>query len=128
MITGIPEFELGERDAHDLASKYAVVAEFYPAFKIDPKVAALLALCGSVGGVYGSRIISYRARVSMERAARPRGGIMPPTSPPQPSTETAPPPAQPQTVAAEVRTGEIAGIGKVEFPPDHPMVQGHKRH
>lgn len=128
IATGIPEMEIDAADAKSIALAYADVAEFYPAFKIEPKFAAILTLCGAVGGVYGTRIISYRMRVSAERAARPRGGIMPPTAPPQPSAETAPPPVQSQAVAAELRTGEIPGIGKVEFPPDHPQVQGHKRH
>ena len=31
-------------------------------------------------------------------------------------------------VPSDVRTGEIPGLGKIEFPEDHELVRGNRKH
>lgn len=134
--TGVPEFEISQDEAHAIAEAYAEVCKHYEVFNIDPKHAAIVNFGSTVSIVYGSRFISWRARQTPRRA-RPTPQPEQQTAPfvpPQPVTaeqvngipidpRTAPPPKP----TAEIRTGEIPGVGSIVFGEDHPLVSGTKQ-
>lgn len=70
-ITKVPELELDEREAKDIANAIAGVSEQYM-LTIDPKKAAWIDLARVVGVVYGPRGVSYYMRKKAEAAARPQ--------------------------------------------------------
>lgn len=122
----IPELELEQGEAREIAKAYADVAEHYSFLKIDPKFAAVANLCAAVSITYGSRITAYRLRMANERALRRAQS-------PQTAPFVEPTPAAPAAnngarramqTDATLRTGHVEGVGDVEFPPDHPLVKG----
>jgi hypothetical protein len=136
--TRASEFELDQQEARAIAEAYTEAAKHYPALNIDPKHAAIMNLGSTLSIVYGSRIIAYRARKSLERAQRRTNSGAPPVAP---QARPAAPQEQPAAVhvetingipvpppmpTAEIRTGEIAGVGNIVFPADHPLVSGRK--
>lgn len=128
----------GKSEAGFLAQSIVDVARHYNVGVLDQKTVDWLNLLQALGLVYGTRLFAMRAMRPARKAA--------PAAPPFP----APPPAQhhPQAQATsdgippfgrditqerpapasetEVRTGEIPGVGKVEFPADHPLATGRK--
>ena len=124
-----------QQEAHDIAKAYADVAEYYPVMKMPGHVAAIVNLSTIIGVNYGARFMSVRLRKSMKR--REAAQTAPQAASPvrqQPTTMQVPqnpatPPNQMNgskqekpTVTREMRTGEIPGIGAIEFPPDHPLI------
>ncbi len=80
-ITKCPEFEMEQEEAKKLADAAASVASHYD-LTIDPKHAAWAKLYGTIGVIYGTRLIAIRARKKMERAdkvkpAAPEAGAEP---------------------------------------------------
>lgn len=136
-MTSVPELALdteekifdGKAEATYLAESIKAVTDHYKVEIFDDKTIAwfMLAQCTMV--VYAPRFYAWRER---SRAAR-RGAPTPPVVRSQEAatvvrTEQAP---QRSNGAAPVpdpamRRGEVAGIGTVEFPPDHPMMGGPK--
>jgi len=130
-LTGIPEFDLSQKEAHDIGAAYADVAKYYPAVALDPAHAAVMNLGSQVSIAIGARIVLYKMRTANERRERARQGAsmgQPATmTPPPPNINGAPTEMRPREPAKDVRTGEIPGVGTIEFPPDHPLMGG-KRH
>jgi hypothetical protein len=133
------ELSLDKEEARLLAQSYADVAEHYPVLNFDPKYAALANFAGTISLVYGSKIAAFR----MRRAFAPRGSVRQqpmPQAPRQPQQTPVPDGAQFMTpeingvdqnapnakreVPAEAKTSIIPGVGTVQFPDDHPMING----
>lgn len=68
--TKIQEAEITTDEAHRLALSIQHVSTYYPV-AIDPKTQAWIALIMCAGGIYGSRAISYVARMNAEKNAAP---------------------------------------------------------
>lgn len=127
----IPEFEMDQAEASEIAKAYADVAEYYPVLKMSGETAALVNFASIVGVNYGARFMAFKMRRSLEkRAARsqPQQAPMPqdvqmPVGPPRVPNAA---PATKPTVTNDVRTGEIPGVGAIEFPQDHPLMGGKK--
>jgi hypothetical protein len=135
--TKAPEWELGPEEARAIAEAYTEAAKHYPSLNIDPKHAAVVNLGTTLSIVYGSRIAAFRMRKNIERGAR-RGNIAQPVIIPQPAPEPAsgmraeqvngaPVEQAAPVMTQEIRTGEIAGVGNIVFPSDHPLVSGRKQ-
>src|SRR5215469_4001946 len=120
----IPEMEMPPDEAHEIASAYCGVAEYYPIMRLPDETVALITFASVVSLSYGTRFAAWRMRMMMQQPA------------PRPPPQAAPPPTQPPparnghdktaTSSAAIRTGEVPGVGNVEFPPDHPLVRGNK--
>lgn len=131
-LTGIQEFDLTSQEAREIASAYADVAKHYPAVAIDPKHQAVVNLISAVSIPVGARIVMYKMRKAQERRERaaqagqtPRPASM--TPPPSNNPQGEPPDTRPP-VTKELRTGEIPGVGTIEFPPEHPLMGGKRHH
>lgn len=125
----VPEAELSSSEAHELASAYADVAQYYPILRLPDKWAAIINFGTQVAMVYGSRFAAWRIRMLTTPQPTPRERTeqtlkqvfeVPPNPNPGTNGATRRPPA------ADVRTGEVPGVGNVEFPPDHPLIKGNK--
>jgi len=135
LVTGAQEFALSNEEARELAKAYADVAKYYPSLTLDNRYSAIATLGAQVSIIYGSRIMAYRMRVASQNKARgtqQRATQPAPAQQPVPATEmngvAAPPPAKTEPVSKELRTGEIPGVGSIEFSPDHPLVGGRRQH
>lgn len=141
--TGIEELDL-EGDAHNIAKAYADVALYYPILALDPKIAAIANLGSTVAIVAGAKWATYKLRKHNEHGSRVSQHRAAPafaeTATARQADNT--PPVQqmngaingvdlnkpaPRDVPPDIRTGEIPGVGRIEFGPDHPLV-GVKRH
>jgi hypothetical protein len=132
--TQVPEFGMSPVEAHNIAEAWAEAAKHYPVLNLDPKVAAIINLGTTISIVYGSRITAFKIRKSIERAQRRPIQPAPPTNQPTPVQHAGmmqeqvnghiPEPPKPPVATREIRTGEIPGVGNIEFPPDHPLVKG----
>lgn len=131
--TGIPEMEMSKEEAAQIAEAYGDVCKHYPQWALPSHHAAVVNLGTTLSIVYGSRIVSWRARQGTPRARRPepapaQAGVAP--HPAQATTQEMMngipvPPEQPAPVMTqEIRTGEIAGVGSIVFGEDHPLVSG----
>lgn len=60
MFTGIPVLQLADKEAQDLAEAIAAVAAEYELPLMSPRTVAWLNLVGTVGLVYGVRVIAYK--------------------------------------------------------------------
>ena len=150
----IPEFEMSKEEAHQISEAWAETAKYYPVLNFDPAVAAPINLATTLCIVYGSRIAAFKIRKNAEHAqARqriPQNNPAPlTTNPPTPAPQQHPPPGVTQqdidrmpmppaptfmngsgkekSAPRDIRTGIIAGVGAIEFPPDHPLVSGRKQ-
>ena len=130
--TGVQEFELSQEEAHEVAKAYSAVATFYPAFALDPKIAAIVNLGTTVSIVYGTRITSWRMRRAAEKSRGPHpsardipGSSRAAASPPADQMNGSKPDV-PRDVPREVRVGQIPGVGEIEFPADDPMITGRR--
>lgn len=122
-----PEFGMDKDDCRELAKAIADVNRHYQIKLLDQKTADWFHLIQLVAVAYGTRIIAISGRRRRENKAppmpRPQNGPIAgtPAAPVAPRnldlTET-----QLNGVSArEIRTGEIPGVGKIEFPSDHPF-------
>lgn len=129
----VPELELDEGEARELAKAYADVAAFYPALRMAGNVTAMINLGSVVAIVYGSRISAYKMRRNSERSQRrpqtQNHNVSEALSarPPEQGNGAAPA-EKPRVVPDEARKGEIPGVGTIEFPSDHPLMGGRKPH
>lgn len=122
---------MDNEEAREISRAYADVAEYYPAMKLSGETAALMNFIGVLGMSYGSRVMLYRMRRKEERKSSPKE---PPQSSkpapihttPVPENSFGPAPETKPPVTQEMRTGEIAGVGHIEFPPDHPLMGGRR--
>lgn len=132
MVVG-PEFHLHPGEAPEMAQAILDVAKHYPVRGLDDKMIAWFNLSQIVVIGYGSRIMAVRARHAAERGKMVRPQQAPPTMAPSPSARAGVQeangvvqpemkPAQP--LPADARTGEIAGVGNIEFPEGHPLFAG----
>lgn len=135
-----PELDLDRDEAKQLAAAYADVAEYYPVLNFDPKYAALANFAGVVSIVYGSRVAAWRMRRMMTPQQRSRPGHLTPAAPQRAQQQTPVPDNtfvtpqvngvdvtaqdQKRDVPLEARKSLIPGVGEIEFPTDHPMVNG----
>lgn len=113
----------GKTEAEFLAMSIKDVADHYGNGLLDKKTLDWCNLIQCLAIVYGGRIYAIRATPRVPRAPKPdlahRVG-------PAPVHHTPSPPAnsfEPQRMNGEsdLGTGEIAGIGAVEFPDGHPL-------
>ena len=116
----------GKTEAEFLATSVADVARHYNPKVFDQKTADWFNLLQCLAFVYGPRI--YNARADRRaNAAKPINNVAPRTGPrpvdPMPAANkaanghTTPIPAN-EFAAKDVLTGEIPGVGNVEFPAD----------
>lgn len=123
-----PELAIGEDDAKELASSIHAVNRHYNVRMFDEKTQDWLNLIMVAGAMYGGRIVAIRDRKRAARTARP---VMPRAQSENPVPGNAAPPpfaAAPVTerpLEKNLRVGEIAGLGVIEFPPDHPLARRH---
>lgn len=119
-----------ETEAREISKAYADVAEYYPSMKMNGETAAVLNFVAIVSVNYGARFMAYRLRTKAERAKQVSGRETPIHStpvPPPPTFTTQPSPApmtEKPVMTKEVRTGEIPGVGSIEFPANHPLMGG----
>lgn len=134
LVTGAQEFALSNDEARELAKAYADVAKYYPSLTLDNRYSAIATLGAQVSIIYGSRIMAYRMRLASEKRSQ---GTQQRASQPAPAQQPVPveqmngvatPPAKAEPVSKELRTGEIPGVGNIEFPPDHPLMGGRRQH
>jgi hypothetical protein len=128
MVTNIPELGMNRDEAAQIAKAYRDAAEYYPILALDPKIAATLNLGTTVAIVYGSKILAYRMRQSMNTAPSAVQQTTPlramPTTPSGPINGVDTNAERPKDIPKELRTGIIPGIGAIEFPPGHDFGSG----
>lgn len=140
------EFALDHSEAADLAKAYTDLAEHYPALVLPAKASAIVNFGQAVTAIYGSRLFAFRLRMRMERnqsraptptraaqpVQQPAGATPGPNGPVTLQPEPGAPPdmnGAPQgDVPSDIRTGEIPGVGHIEFPPDHPLFKRAQTH
>lgn len=122
--------ENGRSEAGDLASAIKAVADHYEIKYLDQKTVDHINLCQVLAAVYGGRLLAIRA---MNKAARAPAKVATPPRTPTPSPVKLGPdqvngaraPEGPITeMGRKIFEGTIAGVGSVEFPPDHPLRSG----
>lgn len=72
-FTNIPEIEMEQKEAEEIAKAAAEVAKHYPALDMAPKAVDWANLIICVGTAYGSRYAAYRMRLKAETSAPPHG-------------------------------------------------------
>lgn len=135
-----PEMELDAQESKELAGALEELNRLYPQEWLSEKTAAWINLAQVTGAIYGTRLFAIRLRMQGERYAA-RVNAPPPlhASPVNPTPETTRPvPPENingfgnQEVAPKappgMQEGEIAGLGKIEFPADHPLMGGARKH
>lgn len=120
-----PELAMARDDCRELSQAWSDVNRHYNFALLDQKSADWFNLLQLVAVAYGTRVIAIRDR--RRRDARP-------TSQPRAQTGN-PAPLTPDEIARSTgfngageraaRTGEIAGLGSIEFPPGHPLSSKH---
>jgi hypothetical protein len=129
-MSGIAELSLNNDEAAQLAKAYGDAAEFYPFLNLDPKIAATLNLASVVSIVYGSKLLAYRLRRSMNASASQGTRGIVSSHPYSPSGPVLSPanvngvdlnPPKVRELAPDMRVGEIPGVGKVTFPEGHEL-------
>jgi hypothetical protein len=135
--------DLGEQDARLLAKAYADVAAIYPILALDPKIAAVANLGSTIAVIGFARYTAYKFRRHNERGQRTAQTVPRPAAQPTPAPPTEPPPnafdqqingvdynakKQAQDLPPAIRTGIVPGIGNIEFPADHELVRGNRKH
>lgn len=121
----------GLNEAEFLAKSIKDVSDHYKVEWLDKKSIDWMNLVQCLMIVYGGRIYAIKSNPKIKVAPAP-----------QPvATRAGPPPQQhragvmngnenPMTTAGvpeqTLRTGEVAGLGEVVFPPDHPLMGGRK--
>lgn len=118
-----------QAEARDIAKAAAEVLEHYEVELISPKTLAWSNFIQVIAAGYGGRIFAYKVRKGMERASAPQRPAQ--AAPPTPRPAPMPPPAAAQGDAASTpqspmppelrKSAPIAGVGVIEFPPDHPL-------
>lgn len=111
----------GKTEAEFLAQSTADVARHYGGIA-DQKTLDWMNLLQCLAIVYGGRLYAIRANPRVKAAPKPNLAVRPG---PPPQHHTAPPvnsfdPAR-MNGGDDMGTGEIAGIGHVEFPDGHPL-------
>lgn len=130
-----PELAIDTDDAHRLADAMASVNKHYKIAFFDEKTQDWFNLVMVAGAMYGSRVVAIRDRRAASRVARP---VIPraqstnpvPGNPAPRSSEMNGVAASPQDEAMrrEASQGEIPGLGKIQFPEDHPLFPGRRSH
>lgn len=141
VLSGRPEWSLdteqgifdGKTEAQFFAQSIKDVSDHYGNGLLDKKTLDWLNLGQCLAIVYIGRI--YAIRSTPKARVAPKVAPPPVHQPERPATmhRTEPPinqmnggsPAPPSENAA--RRGIVAGIGEVEFPPDHPLMGGQRR-
>lgn len=100
----------GATEAEFLSKSMKDVASHYNVNWLDQKGVDWANLIQCLVIVYGGRIYAIRQTRAVKTAA------------PKPATVA---PSSGNGIAPEHRTGEVPGVGAVEFPASHPMVRGH---
>ena len=132
-----PEFALDTMEANEFAKATKELMDHYPDQMrwLDGKTGAWINFSQTALVIYGSKLTALKMR---RAAQRPRAVVVPirAESAQQPVMQGSPRPMpQPAPLAEtmngnsgdaapvplDVRTGEIPGVGLVEFPPDHPL-------
>lgn len=108
-----PEWAMETDEARELAQASADVLRHYKPEFLDQKTVDWINLIQCVGIAYGGRFMAMRER---KRADRNKPVNLREVKNPEPFRE--PPPSD---NARAARVGEIPGLGKVEFPPGHPL-------
>jgi len=127
-----PEFGMPPEEAKDFAKAIHDVNRHYNYRLLDQKTTDWINLIGVAGAIYMPRFMAIRERKKAEARPRPQ---------PRPQAQN-PVPGNPQAPAGrseidlsmtareagfvvpserEMRAGEIPGVGKIEFPADHPL-------
>lgn len=121
----------GKSEAAYFAANIKAVADHYPVKWLDQKTVDWINLLQCVGAVYGGRIFAARAarsppKLATVTAIRPEG--VKPAEPVMRQGPVAPVRRAEQRQASDLPVGlafgEVPGVGKIEFPPDHPMMGG----
>lgn len=118
----------GKSEAAYLAASSKPIIDRYTPDWIDDKAGEMIVFLECIGAVYGARIFAARATRGPKLATdnvtplRPepvkqadvmRQGPVPPA--PKPTAPPLPP---------GLEMGEVAGVGRVQFPADHPLMGG----
>lgn len=119
-VSKCPEIEFTPTEAANLANAISSVQEQYPATRIDPKIACLLQLGGTVAFIYGTKLSAIRIRILRERRNPQTETAYSPPPPPQPTANN-PAPAAPSNFAP-IQQWEPFGTeaptprGVIDFP------------
>lgn len=121
----------GKSEARYFAESVKAVSDHYKVEWLDQKSIDWINLLQCIGGVYGGRIFAARAARNPPKLATVTN-IRPepvrqadvvrqaPVKPDKPGTS-------PQDLPSGLEFGEVAGVGRVQFPPDHPLMGGGMR-
>jgi hypothetical protein len=126
-----PEFQLDDAEASEMAKAVSDVNALYPVRWLTDEMVAWGTLAEVMFVVYGTKFAAYKLRRNLEKREvpgprpAPRPTVVNPATPPDQMNGSAPKERPP--LSAELRTGEIAGVGKIEFPADHPLMGGRKQ-
>lgn len=122
----------GKSEAAYFAASVKAVSDHYKVEWLDQKSIDWINLLQCLGAVYGGRIFAARAARNPPKLAsvspiRPdpvrqadvvRQGPMPPAPKPAGTSPAELPPG--------LEMGEVAGVGRVQFPADHPLMGGRQ--
>lgn len=123
----------GKSEAAYFAANIKAVADHYPVKWLDQKTIDWINLLQCAGAVYGGRIFAARAARNPPKLAtvspiRPepvkQADVMrqgPGTSPPHRAST---PQREAKDLPNGLAFGEVPGVGRVEFPADHPLMGG----
>lgn len=118
----------GKSEAGYYAASVKSVSDHYKVEWLDQKTIDWINLLQCLGAVYGGRIFAARAARNPPKLAS--------VTPIRPQPETGPLRAEPVRQAPAARApaaqelppglemGEVAGVGRVQFPADHPLMGG----
>lgn len=113
----------GKTEAQFYAQSIADVSRHYGGDLLDQKTVDWLNLIQCLALIYGGRIMTIRMTPRVRPTRQPTAQETARTFSPQGSsvTDIPNPFEKPPPVPEGIGTGEIAGIGNIEFPEGHPL-------
>lgn len=120
----------GKSEAAYYAASVKSVSDHYKVEWLDQKSIDWINLLQCLGAVYGGRIFAARAARNPPKLAsvtpirQPDAGPLKPEPVRQAPGARAPIPTQ--ELPSGLEFGEVAGVGRVQFPADHPLMGGRQ--
>lgn len=143
-VANAPEFEMDAMEARALAKATKDLLDYYPDQMrwLDGRTGAWIGFSQTALVIYGSKLTALRMRRSTARQPASQGPrVVPIRSVQEPRAEPVAvrqPEQSPingqgagianedqSPVPADIRTGNIPGVGEIEFPTDHPLFRKH---
>jgi hypothetical protein len=137
MLTGRMEWSLdnstpafdGKTEAQFMAQSIADVSRHYTNGLLDQKTVDWLNLAQCLAIVYGGRLVAIRMtpRAKPQRPVTVHETARDHRAAPPPQSHVTPPPINEFRMSGDMtNVGEVAGIGDIAFPDDHPLSPNYK--